>query len=34
MNGVMRFTIEPHHQLVQNSTRKLEKAAIPINSIT
>jgi len=34
MNGVMRFTIEPHHQLVQNSTRKLGKAAIPINSIT
>ena len=34
MKGVMRFAIEPHHQLVRNSTGKVRKAAGPINSTT
>ena len=34
MKGVMRFTIEPHHQLVRNGTGKGEKAARPANSTT
>ncbi|MBP6435609.1 MAG: Tn3 family transposase [Sphingorhabdus sp.] len=34
MKGVMRFTIEPHHQLVRSNDRKVRKAATPTNSIT
>ena len=34
MKGVMRFAIEPHHQLVPNDTGKVQKAASPTTSIT
>jgi TnpA family transposase len=34
MKGVMRFAIEPHHQLVRNGTGKAQKAAGPVNSVT
>jgi hypothetical protein len=34
MKGVMRFTIEPHHQLVRIGTGKVQKAASSVNSDT
>ena len=34
MKGIMRFTIEPHHQLVRGTTGKLQKAVSPSKSIT
>ena len=32
MKGVMRFAIEPHHQLVRGATGKTQKATSPVNS--
>ena len=34
MKGIMRFTIEPHHQLVRGATGKAQKAASPAKSTT
>ena len=34
MKGIMRFTIEPHHQLVRGTTGKVQKAASPSKSTT
>jgi hypothetical protein len=34
MKGVMRFTIEPHHQLVRNGAEKVPKAFSSVNSNT